>query len=296
MFVGVAVKHDELLIRLADYLGSMTDRMLWTDMQLGPSGSPRPDVYTMRKSYTQPKPMTYEVKVSTSDFRSDVTKGKWQSYLEFSCGVIFVVPKGLISKSDVPNGCGLMTYDEEAGRFTNLKKATLQQVSLPERVMLKLLIDGVKRQHNVNRRNLLNEYEIERRVRKTLGDEIASAVFDVRKAEQSRDYKLQMIQRQIEAEQNHLQTLRDQRQEIMRQRDQELSSSQREFMELIGLDPEKTFGTMAVRQRVRELAAALEKDQVVASLEDQLDRIRRSIAQPSPMDTLRSIGVASERH
>ena len=168
------MRHDELMVRLADYLGSMTDRMLWTDMQLGPSGSPRPDVYTIRKSYTQPKPMAYEVKVSVSDFRSDITKGKWQSYLEFAGAVIFVVPKGLITKADVPNGCGLMTYNEEADSFTNLKKATLHPVTLPQRVMLKLLIDGQNRVHEVNRRRLLDEYQIEARVRKALGDEVGA--------------------------------------------------------------------------------------------------------------------------
>lgn len=43
--------HDELAADLAAKL--RTDRrMVWTDIQLGPSGSPRPDVYAIFKSFS----------------------------------------------------------------------------------------------------------------------------------------------------------------------------------------------------------------------------------------------------
>ena len=61
------MKHDELAFNLAMSLRS-EKRMVWTDMQLGPSGSARPDVYTLMKSYTQPNPTTYEVKISVIRF------------------------------------------------------------------------------------------------------------------------------------------------------------------------------------------------------------------------------------
>ena len=45
--------HDELAADLAAHLrGERT--MVWTDMQLGSSGSVRPDVYTIAKSYVRP--------------------------------------------------------------------------------------------------------------------------------------------------------------------------------------------------------------------------------------------------
>lgn len=80
--------HDELARSLADHLRA-PDRMVWCDLQLGPSGSPRPDVYTIFKSYVRPHPVAYECKVSYADYRGDITSGKWQTYLKYACGVYF---------------------------------------------------------------------------------------------------------------------------------------------------------------------------------------------------------------
>lgn len=52
--------HDDLAHDLASYLRGMTDRRVWVDMQLGPSGSPRPDVYTIPCSFTRFTPLAYE--------------------------------------------------------------------------------------------------------------------------------------------------------------------------------------------------------------------------------------------
>lgn len=109
-------RHDDLAEDLADHLRGISDRMVWTNMQLGPSGSPRPDVYTLAKSFSRPRPMAYEIKVSLPDYRRDVTSGKWQSYLDYSSAVVFVVPAGLITKADLPAGCGLMTRSDKGWR------------------------------------------------------------------------------------------------------------------------------------------------------------------------------------
>ena len=90
--MSVQWQHNDLMHDLAEHLRSNSDRMVWTDMQLGPVGSPRPDVFTVNKSYTQPRPLSYEIKISRADFRSDVTSGKWQKYLDYSAGVIFAPP------------------------------------------------------------------------------------------------------------------------------------------------------------------------------------------------------------
>lgn len=137
--------HDGLAHDLAEHLRSNTARLCWEDMQLGPSGSPRPDVYTMQKSFSRFCPIAYEIKVSVADFRRDVTAGKWQSYLQFAGGVTFAVPAGLITKADIPAGCGLMVRGPDG--WTTVKAPTLQKVtSLPQSAWLKLLIDGIERQ------------------------------------------------------------------------------------------------------------------------------------------------------
>lgn len=287
------MKHDELMIRLADYLGSISGRMMWTDMQLGPSGSPRPDVYAMDKSFAHPKPVAYEVKVSLSDFRSDVTKGKWQSYLDFAGAVIFVVPRGLITKNDVPNGCGLMTYNAETDTFASVKKPTLHPVKLPERVMLKLLIDGVDRVHEVNRRRMLDEYRIEKRVRKALGDEVAGAVFDIRKAEQRRDNELWRIQQDIDAAKRRAEHLH---QDIQRERervDDFAAKAYADLYEILSLDPSQKMGAYQFQQRIRELRESLCRDTAIVNLENQIDQIRKAVSRTTPMEKLQAAGGAS---
>ncbi len=287
------MKHDELMIRLADYLGSISGRMMWTDMQLGPSGSPRPDVYAMDKSFAHPKPVSYEVKVSLSDFRSDVTKGKWQSYLEFSGAVIFVVPKGLITKNDVPNGCGLMTYNEETDTFASVKKPTLHPVTLPQRVMLKLLIDGADRVHQVNRRKLLDEYSIEKRVRKALGDEVAAAVFDIRKAEQERDYKIQRIQLSIDLAKRQAESIQE---DVRRERervDEYARETYADLYQILGINPEEKMGAYQFRYRIRELKEALSRDTAITDLENQIDQIRKAVSRTTPMEKLQAAGGGS---
>lgn len=59
-----------------------TARIVWKDMQLGPSGTARPDVYALPCSFSKFCPVVYEIKISVSDFRADVTAGKFTKYFE----------------------------------------------------------------------------------------------------------------------------------------------------------------------------------------------------------------------
>lgn len=136
-------EHDALAADLAGHLFA-PERMVWRDMQLGPVGSPRPDVYTIAKSFVRPNPTAYECKISVSDFRADVTSGKWQSYLKYASCVIFAAPAGLISAKDIPPMCGLILRHGEVWRLA--KKPTICPVQIPQLACLKLLIDGVERQ------------------------------------------------------------------------------------------------------------------------------------------------------
>ena len=148
MTVSVKWSHDALMADLAGSLFAM-DRMVWQDLQLGPSGSPRPDVFTINKSFANPHQTAYECKISVSDFRSDVTSGKWIKYLEYAGAVIFAAPAGLVGKDDVPAHCGLTLRHENVWRLA--KKPVRQPCVLPPEAALKLLIDGVERQGPISR-------------------------------------------------------------------------------------------------------------------------------------------------
>jgi len=170
--------HDELLADLAGYLAG-ADRMIWTDMQLGPSGSPRPDVYVLHRSYSHPKPLAFEIKVSKSDLRSDTTSGKWQSYLKYAGGVVFAVPDGLCTPADIPPSCGLIVRKAEVWRFA--RKPTIQPVSLSMDAVMKLVMDGVNRVYRgraIEPRRA-NQFRHAEEVRRRYGDDVACAVKDL---------------------------------------------------------------------------------------------------------------------
>lgn len=165
--------HNELANSLASHLVN-DKRMVWEDIPTGAAGSIRPDVFTIEKSFAHPNPVSYEVKVSRSDFLNDVTSGKWRGYLDFSDGVVFAVPKGLITKQELPDKAGLIVYSE--GIWRTVKRPILSERSnLNNELLLKLLIGNNERQTKqeaIYPRSAIFWHE-QARLRKAFGDEVA---------------------------------------------------------------------------------------------------------------------------
>ncbi|CAE6838937.1 hypothetical protein [Paraburkholderia nemoris] len=175
--------HDGLAHDLASHLRGLSDRRVWVDMQLGAAGSTRPDVYTMPCSFSRFTPIAYECKVSVSDFRADVTKGKYTDYLAYASGVIFACPAGLLKRDDIPKGAGLMTRGEDG--WHTLKAPTLSKCpELPRSFWLKLVMDGERRDHERQAymeehcKRSLNEYAVQQKLRTQFGDVVAAAIND----------------------------------------------------------------------------------------------------------------------
>ncbi len=169
--------HNGLAHDLAEHLRQNTARFVWEDMQLGPAGSPRPDVYAVPFSFSRFCPIAYECKVSVSDFRADVTKGKYTSYLPFASGIVFAVPDGLLKKTDIPDGCGLMVRGE--GGWRTVKGPTMKAVdNLPRDAWIKLLIDGIKRegQRTELKTRQASIWSTARKLAKSHGEEVAELV------------------------------------------------------------------------------------------------------------------------
>lgn len=168
--------HDELAHSLAQHLQS-DSRMVWEDIPAGMAGEVRPDVYTIQKSFANPNPITYEVKVSVADFRSDVTKAKWKAYLRFSYGVVFAVPKGLITKKDLPDSCGLITYSG-TGIWHTVKRPTLNPCKIDSDILLKLLMGGAERmtQSKPIQNRDFNKWKHTNKLREKFGKDIAEKI------------------------------------------------------------------------------------------------------------------------
>lgn len=266
-------KHNDLASDLAAHLRG-GDRVVWEDMQLGPSGSPRPDVYTLPKSYANFRPLAYEVKISVADFRRDVTAGKWQSYLRYAAGVIFAVPSGLIEKGDVPAGCGLIVRSENVWR--TIKGPTLSRVeNLPLEAWQKLFIDGLDRRQAEAQPRRADGWLHSAAARRALGEDVARAMSDVAGAKRLLEYRLEQLraeQQNAERERWDLvQKIRDSAEAEARQVD----GFRRELAEALGLEPSAS--VWKIRQAAGEAARALSVDDRISDLERKLSTVRSAL-------------------
>jgi hypothetical protein len=269
-----AWKHDDLARDLAQYLRS-DKRMVWTDMQLGPSGSARPDVFTLEKSYSNPLPTAYECKISRSDLRSDTTSGKWQKYLQFAGAVIFAVPDGLCTAADIPVGCGLIVRKDQVWR--HVRRATRQKVTLPMDACMKLLIDGLGRmvtavEPQPRRIELWRECEA---VRRKFGEAVAKAARDLAAARQDiiseqavRTERWQRMEREVEVRRKYL----------MEQAQKEAAAfevAKRDLVEWLRLDGAPSL--FGVQRAIQQLRAACDSEARVLTAEQRVTAARHAL-------------------
>lgn len=271
-------KHDELALDLAAHLRGASDRLIWTDMQLGPSGSPRPDVYAVPCSFARFQPIAYECKISVADFRRDVTAGKWTSYLRYAAGVIFAAPAGLIRKEDVPQGCGLMIRGE--GGWRAVKGPTLKNVeNLPRDAWIKLIIDGMARianaSHDQLRSGLINEWQVEARMRERLGDAIADAVNDRRNAEYRFKLATENLEKAADEAAAKRREILEGAREAAYKEAQIIDAARAELAAALGL--ERNAAAYEIASMCKQAARRLNADEEIRRLRVQLKAVQRAL-------------------
>lgn len=294
--------HDELAHDLAQSLRVNPGHIVWENMQMGPSGSIRPDVYLLKKRYSEFAPVTYEVKVSVSDFRSDITSGKWQGYLQFSSAVIFAVPAGLISKDDIPSGCGLIVRHDEVWR--TIKRPTVQRIdTLPRASWMKLVIDGIERaveQRDTPRlRAAPRSWSVEQLLRKKVGNEIATLVaMALRSQEDIVDELKRREKQREEIRDGTSQELKWARESAARDQ-ANLSSELSGLAQALGLPPTATPSEMttALSSAVRRLAEDAELNRLRRTLDNIKQAFERGLEPlPGENDNQPSAAGALEHH
>jgi len=77
------------------------------------------DGWALKPSWTNQLAIGYEIKVSRGDFLRDQ---KWRGYLPYCNEFYFVTPPGLVDKSEIADGAGLMVV--AGNRLLTKKKAT----------------------------------------------------------------------------------------------------------------------------------------------------------------------------
>ncbi|MBR8344200.1 hypothetical protein [Burkholderia ambifaria] len=278
--------HDDLARDLAAHLRGASDRLVWTDMQLGPSGSPRPDVYTVPCSFARFQPVAYECKTSVADFRRDVTAGKWTSYLRFAAGVIFAAPACLLKKEDIPAGCGLIVRGPDGWR--SLKGPTLKNMeNLPRDAWVKLIIDGMARLANANheqlRAGLHNEWSLEKKIRHRLGDIVADAVRDRLHAERRLKAATERLEGLAQEAEDERRLILDRAKESAHRDAAQIDSARIELARALGLPA--SAGAWEIASACKQAARRVSIDSEIKRLRQQLERIQIAIgtaAEPLP--------------
>lgn len=249
--------HNALAHDLAEHLRQNTARIVWEDMQLGPSGTARPDVYALPCSFSKFCPVVYEVKVSVSDFRADVTAGKFTKYFAYASAVVFAVPDGMLKKTDIPEGCGLMVRKE--GGWYTVKGPTMRPIdTLPRDAWVKLVIDGIRRETERTRLSMRSApvYVHETRLARRHGEEIARLVSQAYSAKTRLESAIeQQEKRRAEVFQQTEQEARWHRESMERQAES-LNRAQAELAEVLGLSADATVNqlTRAINEACYRLA------------------------------------------
>ncbi|WP_420957550.1 hypothetical protein [Burkholderia gladioli] len=270
--------HNALAEDLAAHLRGASDRLVWTDMQLGPAGSPRPDVYSVPCSFARFQPVAYECKISVADFRRDVTAGKWTSYLRFAAGVIFAAPAGLLKKDDIPAGCGLIVRGPDGWR--TLKGPTLKNMeNLPRDAWVKLIIDGlpreIERQKREGRAEIVSEWKLTHLLRAKLGDLVADAVRDRLSAERRLHDATEALKTAAKEAENERQLILSRSRERA-QRDATLIDEARAALaQSLGLRADA--GAMQISMACHEAARRLNADTEIQRLRHLIERMQMAL-------------------
>jgi len=284
-------KHDDLLQDLKSTIektGINGSRMVWVDIPMGSSGSQRPDLFSLEKSFSKPNPTAYEIKVSRSDFLADVTAGKWTGYLRFASRVIFCVPKDLIKKTEVPDKAGLMIRG--ANSWRTAKKAIVSGQKLGFEQMLKLLMYTDDLYRDRARQSDFNFFKIEKKIKKLHGEEISQIISDVTmakyKIKEAEDRAERIVSRAKSLENDSTRRIEEERERHMF----EYNAAINQVKEALGLKADS--GRWETISAIKRIADALnginhEKQNILRQLMRQSSQMTASLERA--IDQLESI-------
>lgn len=145
--------HHELGSKLAEYLKTTENRFTYENIEfgintgLGGKICVRPDVFSIIPTYNKKKllPIVHEIKVSRSDFLTDIKKPeKRGTYYLIAEKVFYVAPMGMLKADEIPEGFGFMEYDKEKDKFITVIKPKKHKIEMTDEYFLNLIVKGYK--------------------------------------------------------------------------------------------------------------------------------------------------------
>lgn len=175
-------------------------RDLWlTEVKDGPSTlaqTSRLDALAIKKSWTQPRFVGYEVKISRSDFLRD---DKWVTYLPVTHQFSFACPWDLIQPDELPPEVGLYWVREDGG-LKQVRRPTLRPMTtLPTHLLYYLVLSRLSPDHHpffTNQREQAVAYVSDRPERQELGRIVGSRMSEELSA---LEHRKRMLENRIDA-------------------------------------------------------------------------------------------------
>jgi len=94
------------------------------------------DVITVKPSYTRFNLDIFEVKVTRSDFLSDIKKGKYKKYLPYCNRLYFAILDGIATKDEIPEGVGLIKFSKNG--WHTIKAPKKREIKYMEQMLMAL--------------------------------------------------------------------------------------------------------------------------------------------------------------
>jgi len=126
----LAVRHSD-----AVFVPECRDGPTWGTSHL------RLDAWVMEKSWAKPNTIGYEVKVSRADFALD---DKWHGYLPLCNQFYFVCPWGMIARSEIHEGCGLLYVTKNGEKLRAVRQAPRRDIEVPDFLYRYVLMNRVE--------------------------------------------------------------------------------------------------------------------------------------------------------
>lgn len=173
----INLTHRDACFDLAMAKGTRFVEVPLGSVWLGSSG--QADVVTVKPSYTRFNLDIYEVKVSRSDFLSDIKKGKYKRYLPHCNRLYFAVLDGVADKTEIPEDIGLIKRTEKG--WSTIKAAKKREVEFDKRILMSLAFTNgrVYQQRRIElSRNFYGIYGVDKRRLKGYGKKIKNMILN----------------------------------------------------------------------------------------------------------------------
>ncbi len=139
------IRADMILRQLEKrHTGGRNQEVFFTEVKNGPSWTSnnllRLDAVAFKKSWTHPCITGYEVKVDRQDFLRDE---KWPGYLQYCHRFSFACPTGLIAPDELPDGVGLIYYNQDKDCIITKRRASFRAIEIPWQMLYYLVISRI---------------------------------------------------------------------------------------------------------------------------------------------------------